>query len=593
MFMNRCRSTIITAFRFTQVVNRQLRKMGNSESRSYSPNQQCSSSKNDSRHGTISRTDSQVEYVEAIVCQSTDLKENEMKVFDIAEHGKVLLVKQNGEFSAVGPKCTHYGAPLNTGALGDGRVRCPWHGACFNLKTGDIEDFPGFDSLPCHQVTVTDKGDVKVRAKLADLKSNKRVKDIGIASPCDSTTVVVVGGGPSGATCVETLRSEGFKGRIILVCKEKYLPYDRIKVSKIGTATDIEKLQARNQQYYEEANIEVLKGVEATKVNTEERIVELSNGNKLTYSALYLATGSKPRVPIIPGIELSNIFTVRNFDDAMNILNQLGSDKEKDVVVLGLSFIGLEVASSCVSKAKSMTVIGKDTAPLGQIFGIDIGKSLQTLFENNNVKFHFQTTVVKCNGENGVLKSVELENGEILPADMLVLGIGTTYYTDFIKDSGINLLPNGAVIVNDKLETNIKNVYAGGDIAHAPVFANNNDQMSIGHIGLSQYHGLVAAKNILKRETPLHTVPYFWTMLFGKSIRYAGCGRPVSSLVDGNVAELKFVIFFFDKSDKVISVASCMRDPVVSQFAELLHQGKSIYKKDLESDLFAWTTTIN
>lgn len=96
------------------------------------------------------------------MCQETDLKENEMKVFDIAEHGKVLLVKQKGIFSAVGPKCTHYGAPLNTGVLGDGRIRCPWHGACFNLKTGDIEDFPGFDSLPCHQVTVTDKGEVKV-----------------------------------------------------------------------------------------------------------------------------------------------------------------------------------------------------------------------------------------------------------------------------------------------------------------------------------------------------------------------------------------------------------------------------------------------
>ena len=113
--------------------------------------------------GTISRTDSNSQYVESVVCKVNDLKENEMKVFEIGEEGKVLVVKQNGEFNAVGTKCTHYGAPLVSGALGDGRVRCPWHGACFNLKTGDIEDFPGFDSLPCYQVTVSEKGEVKVR----------------------------------------------------------------------------------------------------------------------------------------------------------------------------------------------------------------------------------------------------------------------------------------------------------------------------------------------------------------------------------------------------------------------------------------------
>lgn len=112
--------------------------------------------------GTISRTDSTCQYVESVVCQVNDLKENEMKVFELGEEGKVLVVKQKGEFSAVGTKCTHYGAPLVSGALGDGRIRCPWHGACFSLKTGDIEDFPGFDSLPCYQVTVSEKGEVKV-----------------------------------------------------------------------------------------------------------------------------------------------------------------------------------------------------------------------------------------------------------------------------------------------------------------------------------------------------------------------------------------------------------------------------------------------
>ncbi|XP_026501394.1 apoptosis-inducing factor 3 [Vanessa tameamea] len=567
-------------------------KMGSSYSRSYSPNSGQPKNNTESR-GTISSTESSSQYVESVVCKVNDLNENEMKVFDIGEEGKVLLVKQKGEFSAVGTKCTHYGAPLVSGALGDGRVRCPWHGACFNLKSGDIEDFPGFDSLPCYQVTVSQKGEIKVRAKISDLKSNKRIKDMGMVSPCNESSVVIVGGGPSGATCAETLRSEGFKGRITLVAKEDYLPYDRIKVSKIGTATDIEKLQARSQEYYQNANIEVLKGVEATKVNTESKTVELSNGSKLSFSSLYLATGCKPRVPDIPGINLKNIYTVRNFEDSVNILKTLGSEKDKEVVILGLSFIGLESASSCVSKAKSMTVVGKDTFPLGQIFGKEIGQSLLKLFEDNGVKFYFETTITKCNGDNGIIKSVELANGKTLPADMLILGVGSTFYTDFLKDSNIALESNGSVNVNDKLETNIKNIYAGGDIAFAPVFALENKQMAIGHVGLAQYHGLIAAKNILKKETPLRTVPYFWTMLFGKSIRYAGCGKSSDFQIEGDVAALKFVIFFFNESDKVISVASCMRDPVVSQFAELLYQGKSLYKNDLKGDPFAWTKSIN
>lgn len=349
----------------------------------------------------------------------------------------------------------------------------------------------------------------------------------------------------------------------------------------------------RSQEYYNNANIQILKGIEATKVDPEGRYVHLSDGTKLQYSALYLATGSKPRVPDIPGVGLKHVFTVRTYEDSANILSLLGTEKDKNVVVLGLSFIGLEAASTSNSLAKSVTVVGTDTAPLGNVFGQQIGKSLQTMFEEKGITFHFETTISNIKGVNGVITSVELTNGATLPADMLILGVGTTLYTDFLRDSGLAIESNGALTVNDKLETNIKNVFAGGDIAHAPVHANENRPMSIGHVGLAQYHGRVAALNILKKDVPLRTVPYFWTMLFGKSIRYTGCGTAASTLVEGDVEGLKFVIFFFDKSEKVIAMASCMRDPVVSQFAEYLHQGKSLYKKDLKDDPFAWTKNIN
>lgn len=154
---------------------------------------------------------SDMDYVEGVVCHKDDLAENQMKQFELGD-GKVLVVKQNGEFSALGTKCSHYGAPLAQGALGEGRVRCQWHGACFSLKTGDIEDFPGQDSIPCYQVTVTEEGQVKVRAKRTELASNKRTKKMVKRINGDSRTFVIIGGGPSGAICAESLRQEGFTG---------------------------------------------------------------------------------------------------------------------------------------------------------------------------------------------------------------------------------------------------------------------------------------------------------------------------------------------------------------------------------------------
>lgn len=134
------------------------------------------------------------DFVEDVVCAETDLNDNEMKQFALGDHGKVLVAKQDGVWSAVGTKCTHYGAPMVSGALGKGRIRCPWHGACFSLATGDIEDFPGMDSLPCYQVKVED-GKVKVKARKKDLQTNKRVKEMAKRDPTNKTTFVVIGAG--------------------------------------------------------------------------------------------------------------------------------------------------------------------------------------------------------------------------------------------------------------------------------------------------------------------------------------------------------------------------------------------------------------
>lgn len=191
--------------------------------------------------------------------------------------------------------------------MSEGRIRCPWHGAAFNFN-GDIEDFPGLDSIPCYKVNV-EKGKVHVRAKRSDLQANKRLKDMVKRDPSNDTTFVVIGGGPSGGVCVETLRQEGFTGRIVMVCKENGLPYDRVKLSK-AMDVKVKKIEFRSLDFYEEYGIEAMTGVEATRVNSGEKSVTLNNGYIIKFDKLYIATGSKARKPNIPGSDLKNVVRI-------------------------------------------------------------------------------------------------------------------------------------------------------------------------------------------------------------------------------------------------------------------------------------------
>lgn len=514
-----------------------------------------------------------------------------MKQFELDNDSKVLVVKQNGVVSAIGTKCTHYGALLSTGALSEGRVRCPWHGACFNIHTGDIEDFPGQDSIPCYKVNV-EQGKVRVRAKKSDLQANKRVKDMVKRDPTNDETFVLIGGGPSSGICVETLRQEGFTGRIVLVCKESYLPYDRVKVSK-AMDFDIHKAEYRNAEFYAEYGIETMLNVEATKVNGEEKTVTLNNGYVIKYDKLYIATGSKARKPRIPGADLKQVVTMRNFEDAAYVSSQLGPDKH--VVCLGLSFIGLEAAAYCVKKVAKVTVVGRDTIPLRHSFGPEIGKRIMNLFESEGIEFRMETGIKRCIDTDGVLTAVELNDGTILQCDVCIMGTGSSLFTEFLADSGVQVNKNGSIDTNVFLQTNHSDIYVGGDIANAPVFSIANNLATIGHYPLAQYHGHIAAKNMVGgNQTALKAVPFFWTQLFGKSFRYSGYGAPHETRIVGSLEDLKFVAYYLNEEGNVCGMSSCQRDPIVAQFAELQSQGKSIHKSDLDSaeDPFGWAKSI-
>ncbi|XP_017060863.2 apoptosis-inducing factor 3 [Drosophila ficusphila] len=515
------------------------------------------------------------EYTDPVaVCYKSDLQDNEMRHVELNENTSILLVNQNNILRAVGAHCPHRGAPLSKGVLSRNRVRCPWHGACFNLETGDIENFPGLDSLPCHQVNVDAKGKVLVQVRRSDLQKNFRIKKMARRSFKDNRCFVVVGGGPSAAVCVESLRQESFTGRLILVCREKHLPYDRIEIMN-SSKNKNNQLCLRNEQFYKDNDIEVILGVSAEKLDTFRSILYCSNGKSLRYDKIYIATGYSAKRPDIPGVSLDNVKTIRNIDDARSILKMVS--KTTQVVCLGSSFMAVEAAANLVSKAGSVTLVSRQNVPFKTTLGDLIGNRILELLKENNVKLRMNSGIVKVLGNlYNEVREVELLDKSIIPCDLLILGTGCLCNTEFLKQSGVKINPNGSVDVNDFLQTNVRNVYVGGDIANAHVLGGIEDRVNISHYGLAQYHGHIAALNMCDRIAKLEAIPFFYTVIFGKAFRCAGYGSYKDVIVDGNLDDLQFVAYFVDDQDVVTSVASCGRDPIVSQFAELISQHKGL-----------------
>lgn len=518
-------------------------------------------------------------FVEKVVCKDDELKDGTMTEFDMGEDGKVLLVKENGTYSALGPKCTHYGAPLKNGVLIGGKIRCPWHGACFNSKTGDIEDFPGLDSLPCYEVSV-DNGNVKVKASVSALKSNKRIKTMTKYSHVNPNTFVIIGGGAAAQMCCETLRQEGFSGKVIMITQEKNLPYDRPKLSK-SLDSKASALYLRSEEFYKSSDISVMTETTVTSVDTKEKWIACNNGKlKVKYNSLMIATGGQPVTLNVPGSDLKNICYLRTPQDG-NLIAKESSGKS--VIIIGSSFIGMEVASYLIGKAGSITVIGRSSVPFANVFGREVGKKIRDLFKEKGVVFHTGKDVVKFNGIDGCLASIELSSGETLDAEVCVVGIGVRPATDFLKDSGITMNAKGQVIVNEMLETNLKGIYAAGDIIEFPLISYNNVRVNISHWQMALSHGRTAALNMIGKNSEFHSVPFFWCAMLGKSFRYAGYASGFDEVViKGDLDKLQFIAYYI-KESKVIAVCTANRDPEAARFASCVSLGETILKSQIVS----------
>nr|XP_027194838.1 apoptosis-inducing factor 3-like [Dermatophagoides pteronyssinus] len=540
--------------------------------------------------------------IEQSVCKIDELQIKERKVVRIENVGIVLYRKTETEIIAFGNKCSHYGAPLINGVIYGDYAICPWHGACFNINTGDIEEFPGCNNIPTFEIEIRDD-DVYLRAKKEQFIISLPKIPIG-RELSNEQTIIIIGGGPAGFQCMDTLRNDlRFDGRIVLVSQEDAVPYDRTKLSK-NLACKLENIVLRNEDYYQKAQIELKLKTKCENLDTELQMAYLLNDNDdtiaLHYDKIFIATGSRPRKYPSQVFEnnknLENVFYLRTYHDANNINDQI---EDKNVILIGSSFIVIEIACSIIKSAKTITILSRTDVPYARTLGRQIGQAIKELLISKNIRFCCTGTSeleFELDSESKRIIRIKSEGlPESLDCDVCVIGIGSIPNTDFLKDSpDIQLSDNHCIIVDEKFQTSVSNVYAGGDVCMYPNRIFDNEMMNIAHWQTAQSHGRQASLAMMNQlpmdndNSGFRSVTFFWSSVFGKGIRFAGIiDDPDNCYIDGDLNDLHFAAYYF-RNDRVIGVATIARDPLASAFGALLRDNKIITKQDIESDPMAW-----
>src|SRR6202521_4734233 len=427
----------------------------------------------------------------------------------------VILVRRGGEFFAVGAVCTHYHGPLSDGLVVGDTLRCPWHHACFSLRTGEALRAPALDPISCWRVEkVVDKAFVREKLAQPAVKTAVFSPNSSSNSRALPASVVIVGGGGAGLAAADMLRREGYDGTLTMISADDSPPYDRPNLSKdflAGTAPD-DWIPLRSPEYYSHRRIDLVLGSAVSSLDVERRHVQLENGKTYGFGALLIATGAEPIRLQIEGAADSQIHYLRTFADSRAIVAKAASAKR--VVIVGASFIGLEVAASLRARGIEVDVVAPESLPLERVMGPDVGLFLRGLHESHGVIFHLGSTVSRING-----RSVTLSNGTILDADFVVLGVGVRPSIALAERAG--LVIDRGIAVNECLETSVPGIFAAGDVARWPD-PHSGERIRVEHWVVAERQGQVAAKNILGQREPFTAVPFFWSQHYDVAINYIG-----------------------------------------------------------------------
>jgi NADPH-dependent 2,4-dienoyl-CoA reductase/sulfur reductase-like enzyme/nitrite reductase/ring-hydroxylating ferredoxin subunit len=494
----------------------------------------------------------------------TDLADGAM-LLGHADGEPVLLARRGDEIFAIGATCTHYGGPLAEGLLVEDTVRCPWHHACFSLRTGEPVGAPALNPVACWRVQRTDDR-VRVSEKterdpLAPSEETKR----GVtrtrakahaghvaASSAAPEKIVIIGAGAAGNASAEMLRRLGYDGRITMLDAEPDTPYDRPNLSKdylAGNAPE-EWIPLRPQGFHSEHGIDLVHDAQVSALDLPKREVQLTNGASYPFDRLLLATGAEPvRLPL-PGADRSHVHYLRSLADSRAIIAKTASAKR--AVVIGASFIGLEVAASLRKREIEVHVMAPDKLPLERVMGAELAAFVKALHEEQGVVFHLEDTATAIGD-----RDVTLASGGTLAADLVVIGVGVRPRTGLAEQARLAI--DRGVTVNEFLETSAPHVFAAGDIARYPD-PYTGERIRVEHWVHAERQGQAAARNMLGQGWPYDDVPFFWSAHYDVSINYVGHAERWDAVeVDGDPFA-RDVAVRFKRGGRTLAVASIFRD---------------------------------
>jgi NADPH-dependent 2,4-dienoyl-CoA reductase/sulfur reductase-like enzyme/nitrite reductase/ring-hydroxylating ferredoxin subunit len=458
----------------------------------------------------------------------------------------VLLARRGHELFAIGAECTHYHGPLAEGVLVEDTVRCPWHHACFSLDTGEALRAPALNPVPCWRVELRN-GTVYVREKVEPTAGAAR--STRQSAP---EAIVIVGGGAAGEAAAEMLRHQGYSGPITMMSDDDAPPCDRPNLSKdylAGNAPE-EWIPLRPPEFYGENKIELRLGTRVVAIHPNAREVELADGSRHGYGALLLATGAEPVRLGVLGSNLPHVHYLRTLADSRTLIAKATASRR--AVVIGASFIGLEVAASLRARGLEVHVVAPEARPMETVLGPEVGDLVRRVHEEHDVVFHLGTTPAAFDRSG-----VALQSGERLEADFVVVGIGVRPRTALAEQAGITV--DRGVIVSEYLETIIPGIYAAGDIARWPDRLTG-EPIRIEHWVVAERQGQTAARNMLGARERFDAVPFFWTQQHDLLLNYVGHARQWDRIdIDGRL-EAKDCTVTYRHGGRKLAVLTIGRD---------------------------------
>jgi NADPH-dependent 2,4-dienoyl-CoA reductase/sulfur reductase-like enzyme/nitrite reductase/ring-hydroxylating ferredoxin subunit len=459
----------------------------------------------------------------------------------------VVLARTGDELFAIRAQCSHYRGPLVDGIIVGDTVRCPWHHACFSLRSGEALRAPALDPIPCWRVDR--EGDrIFVREKLPAARTAPALAPKAQLP----SSIMIVGGGAAGVAAAEMVRRQGYDGPLTLISADADPPVDRPNLSKdylAGEAQD-DWIPLWGDDFYKEQRIDLVLNRRVTSIDTAKRTVRIEDGSERQYGALLLATGAEPvRLPIA-GAEDDRVRYLRSFGDSRAIVER--ASKARHVVVAGASFIGLEVAASLRARGIAVDVVAPESTPLERVMGVEVGKFVRSLHEQHGVTFHLGQTVARIDG-----RAVTLSGGAVVDADFVVLGVGVKPSMTLAEQAGLAM--DRGISVNEYLETSAPGVFAAGDVARWPD-PHTGERIRVEHWVVAERQGQTAARNMLGARERFDAVPFFWSRHYDATINYVGHAERWDEVsIDGSLEGLDCSIEY-RRGRKILAIATIGRD---------------------------------